>query len=55
MGLFKEHAMFGQYIYIRCLGLRMAAETTHPVIQIIDGDEEDVGSLPGMQEETCEA
>ena len=55
MGLFKEHATLGEGIDIGCLGLRMATEATGPVVQIIDGNEQNVGSLPGMQEETCEA
>ena len=45
MGLFKEHATLGQCIYVWCLGLRMAAEAAHPVIQVIDGDEQDIGVL----------
>ena len=55
MGLFKEHAPFGEGIDIRSLGLRMPTETTDPVVQIIDGKKQDVGSLPGLQEKTCEA
>ena len=45
MGLFKEHAPFGQCIYIWCLGLRMTTEATDPVVEVIDGDEQDVRSF----------
>ena len=54
MGLFKEHATLGEGIDIGCLGLRMTTETTDPVVQIIDGDEKNVGSFTSLQEKRCE-
>ena len=45
MGLFKEHSPLGEGIDVRCLGLRMSTETTNPVIQVIDRDEQDIGVL----------
>ena len=42
MGLFKEHAPLGEGIDIRRFGLRMTTETTNPVVQIIDGNEQNV-------------
>ena len=47
MGLFKEHAALGEGIDVRCLGLRMAAETTDPVIEIVHGNEQHIGVLFG--------
>ena len=55
MGLLKEHAPFGKSIDIGCLGLRVSSKTTDPIVQIIDGNEQNVGALPGLQEKTCEA
>ena len=49
MGLFKEHATFGEGIDVRGLGLRVATETTDPVIEVVYGDEEHVGALLGKQ------
>ena len=49
MGLFKKHATFGEGIDVRCLGLRVATETTDPVIEVVYGDEEYVGALFGEQ------
>ena len=43
MGVGKEHPAFGQRVNIRCLYLRMALESSHPVIEIINGDEENIG------------
>ena len=45
MGLFKEHATFGQCIYVWCLRLWMPSEATDPVVEVIDGDEQDVRSF----------
>ena len=45
MGLFKEHTPFGERIDMRCLGLRMTTEATDPVVEVIDGDEQDVRSF----------
>ena len=43
MGVGEEHARGGQTIEVGCASLRMAAEATDPIVQIINGDEEDVG------------
>ena len=55
MGLFEEHAPRCKPIDIGSLGLRMTAEATDPVVQIINCKKQNVGSFTGMQEETCEA
>ena len=49
MGLFKEHAALGEGIDVRCLGLRMAAETTDPVVEVVHGNEQYIGALFGEQ------
>ena len=43
MGVGEEHARSGQTIEVGCASLRVTAEATDPVVQIINGDEEDVG------------
>ena len=43
MGVGKKHPAFGQRVNIRCLYLRMTLEASHPVIEIINGDEENIG------------
>ncbi len=55
MGLFEEHAPFGEGIDVRCFGLWMSAEAPDPVVQIINRKKQNIGSFTGMQEETCEA
>ncbi len=45
MGVGKKHPAFGQRVNIRRLYLRMALEASYPVIEIINGDEKDVGLL----------
>ena len=45
MGLFKEYASFGEGIYVWCLRLGMPAQATHPVIEVVDGNEQDVGTF----------
>ena len=49
MGLFKKHATFGEGIDVWCLGLRMAAETADPVIEVVHGNEQYIGALFGEQ------
>ena len=49
MGLFKKHATFGEGIDVWCLSLRMAAETTDPVIEVVHGNEQYIGALFGEQ------
>ena len=55
MGLFKKHAALGKGIDVWCLSLRMATQTSDPVVQIIDGKKQNVGSFTGLQEKTCKA
>ena len=55
MGLFKEHTPLCKPIDIGCLGLRMSSEATDPVVQIIYGKKQNVGSFSRLQEKTCEA
>ena len=43
MGLFKKHTPFGESIYVWCLGLWMATQTSDPVIEVVYGDQEDIG------------
>ena len=55
MGLFKEHAALGEGIDVRCLSLRMATQTSDPVIQVIYCDKQYVRlrrslSLPSPEE-----
>ena len=45
MGIGKQGPSPGEPIDVRCSRLRMAAKTTHPVIEIIDGKHKDVESL----------
>ena len=42
MGLIEEHAFLCKSIDIGSLGLGMSSKTTNPVVQIVDGDEQDV-------------
>ena len=42
MSIGKNHALRRQLIHVRRLGLGIALERVRPVIQIIDGDEQDV-------------
>ena len=49
MSLFKEHAALGEGIDVRCLGLRMAAETADPVVEVVHGNEQYIGALFGEQ------
>ena len=45
MGLFKEYAFLRKLVDIWCLRLGMSPETTDPVIQVVDGDEQNVGPV----------
>ena len=42
MSVGEDGAAGGEPIHVRGPDLRMAAEKSHPVVQVIDGDEEDV-------------
>ena len=43
--LYKRASARGEGIEVRRAGLRMAPRHTRPVVEIVDGDKEDVGSL----------
>ena len=45
MGIREQRAPGGEAIDVGGLRLGMTAEATDPVIQIVDGDEQDVGRL----------
>ncbi len=45
MSIAEKCAAFGETVDIRRLGLRMAAQTSRPVIQVVDRDDQDVWSL----------
>ena len=45
MGLIKEHAFLCKSIDIGSLCLRVSSETTDPVIQIVNGNEQDVRTI----------
>jgi hypothetical protein len=63
MGVAEERAVPGQAIHVRRQRLRMAAQAPDPVVQVVYGDEEDIGlrrrvgsaSLGGLpQKKGCE-
>ena len=43
MGVGEGDAHFGKTVDVGSLGLGVAAEVANPVVEVIDGDEEDVG------------
>ena len=43
ISLLEQHTLSGKFIDIWCLRLGMPTKTPHPVVQIIDSDEKDVG------------
>ena len=43
MGVGKKDTAGRETVKIRCLGLRMTAKTSNPIVQIIDGDKKDIG------------
>jgi len=45
MSVGEQHAAGRQAIHVWSLCLRMSSHATDPVIEIIDGDEKDVGFL----------
>ena len=45
MGLIKEHAFLCKSIDIGSLCLRVSSKTTDPVIQIVNGNEQDVRTI----------
>ena len=42
----KEHAARGQAVDVRRAGLRVAAQAPRPVVEVVDDDQQDVGTLP---------
>ena len=49
MSIGKKCAPSGESINVGCSGLRMSPQTTDPVIQVVDGNQENVGSIIGLQ------
>ena len=45
MGLLEKDALLCQLVDVWCLRLGMSSKTTNPVVQIVDGDEQDVGRV----------
>ena len=45
MRIGEHHALGSQFVHVRRPGLRVALKGARPVIQIIDRDEEDIGSV----------
>jgi hypothetical protein len=50
MGIGKKNAAPGQAIYVWHVSLRMPAQTANPIIEVINGNEQDVRSLVGPTE-----
>jgi len=48
VGVGKNRPTLGQFVHVRCLDLRMPLQGPYPIIEVINGNEEDVG-LPGME------
>ena len=42
MGIIKEHAGGGQAVEVRGPGLRMSAQATDPIVQVVHRDKENV-------------
>ena len=47
MTILEKGSHFGQPVNIRCLRLRVPAQAAYPIIQIINGNKEDIGFLFG--------
>ncbi len=47
MGLFEEDSLAGKLVDIGSLRLGMSSEATNPVVQVIDGDEQNVRLFRG--------
>jgi hypothetical protein len=47
MGVGEKHTALCETIDVGGFGLRMAPETANPVVEVVDGDEEDVGLAGG--------
>src|SRR5437867_689938 len=48
MGIGEECAAFGETVHVGRLCLGMAAEAADPVIEVVDGDEENVGLVGSL-------
>ena len=46
MGIIKKHTTGSQSIDIRCLRLGVTTQATDPIIEIIDGDQQNIGPAP---------
>ena len=47
MGIIKKHTTGSQSVDIRSLSLGVSTQATNPIIEIIDGDEQNIGpALP---------
>ena len=47
VGVGEESAAGGQPVHVRRLNLRMTLEAADPVVQIVDGDHQDIGTVVG--------
>jgi hypothetical protein len=45
MGVGEQHPARGQAIEVGRLGVRMSTQAADPIVQVIDGDEQDIGAL----------
>ncbi len=50
MGVGKQRAPRGKPVEVGSLYLRVPAQTADPIIQVIDGDEEDIGFFLSISE-----
>jgi hypothetical protein len=49
----KEHTAVSQFIEVRCTGLRVATKHADPVIQIVNGDEQDIWTCDTVSRLCC--
>ncbi len=54
MPIGKQRAHLGQAVEVGCLGLGVSAEATDPVVQVVDGDKQDVRLFLGPEGKTWE-
>ena len=45
MGIREDNPSFGKAIHVRRQRLRMSAKKADPIVQVIDGDEQDIGTV----------
>ena len=48
----EDHRFFRKLINVGCLALRMPAKSTHPVIEVVDGDKQNI-RLRGLCPQRC--